>query len=197
MKTFLFSLVLFLACISCWAQDATSVPAEGSASNVVLALNPAGDSYRPSEENNPALKASIDAAFERKIRRTKVWTKICYIHGWISTGLGALLFLSANRMNDDDVYYDYSDEEEDIPADGACRIAGGALIVEGIAFLCVGYSLQGRCGRLMREYNRVGSTSIFSKDFPVGNCTMTPSVNLMSYDHKPMQGVGAGLTISF
>ena len=67
----------------------------------------------------------------------------------------------------------------------------------GTTSLIIGYHLSGKRKRLMRQNGLVGAIPVVTKEYKIGDCTLAPSVNLMSYNNNPAPGVGEGLTISF
>ena len=221
MKTVVFSFILLMSVMTCWAQDIITFRNGQTVKAQVLELSDLEVKYREVDDPDGTIivkkvsdlfsinyqdgktstfqmvqsVSSIDSDFERKLRRYKVWSKICKIYGWVTTASGALMIAVANGIDPDD--YDYEDREVMEDFKSIYRAFGIAACVEGVVALSVGYSLQGKRNRLLREQNLVGSAPILGKEFKVGDCTLTPSVNLMSYRNNPVQGVGAGLTVSF
>ncbi|MBP5346892.1 MAG: hypothetical protein J6Y99_11835 [Bacteroidales bacterium] len=219
MKTVVFSIILLMSVMTCWAQDIITFRNGQTVKAQVLELSDLEVKYREVDDPDGTIivknvsdlfsinyqdgktstfqmvqsVSSIDSDFERKLRRYKVWSKICKIYGFVNIGVGALCLLSADGA---DSVGDYK-YEDDFDYESFYRVLGIGCCVEGVAALAVGYSLQGKRNRLLREQNLVGSAPILGKEFKVGDCTLTPSVNLMSYRNNPVQGVGAGLTVSF
>ena len=129
-----------------------------------------------------AQNVNLDPDLEGRLRRLKVWSKVLKIYGWICTGSGLALTGAciAEGETDFDVLY-----------------SPISLAATGTTALIIGYSLSGKRKRLMRQNGLVGAIPMVSKEYKIGDCTLTPSVNLMSYNNNPAQGVGASLTISF
>ena len=131
---------------------------------------------------------------ETTLRRLKVWSKICKIYGWVSLPLGILCLRSANTLEEED----YKTKDDYDNAVLRKRITGIGAMVEGIAALSVGYSLQAKRNRLIREYNAVSMAPLFEHEFKLNdNLSMTPSVNVISNRNSAFEGVGAGLSFRF
>ena len=219
MKSVVFSFILLMSVMTCWAQDIITFRNGQTVKAQVLELSDLEVKYREVDDPDGTIivknvsdlfsinyqdgktstfqmvqsVSSIDSDFERKLRRYKVWSKICKIYGFVNIGVGALYLLSADGA---DSLGNYK-FEEDFDYEAFYRTVGIVFCAQGVVALSVGYSLQGKRNRLLREQNLVGSAPILGKEFKVGDCTLTPSVNLMSYRNNPVQGVGAGLTVSF
>lgn len=128
--------------------------------------------------------------YESKLRRLNVWSKICKIYGWTMIGCSAVFFISSASEEDSDDWFDdlYTIDY---------TLLGTVAAVEGCASLVVGYSLQAKRKRLLKQNDLVHTMPVIQKEFKVCNCTLAPSVNLMSYSNNPIEGIGAGLNITF
>ena len=129
-----------------------------------------------------AQNVNIDPDLEGRLRRLKVWSKVLKIYGWIVTSGGVALTAACIAEGETDFEVLYS------------PISATAI---GTTSLIIGYHLSGKRKRLMRQNGLVGAIPVVTKEYKIGDCTLAPSVNLMSYNNNPAQGVGAGLTISF
>lgn len=133
----------------------------------------------------------LDNEMESRLRRLRVWSKITKIYGWVNVGLGALFIAAGSSAEEYDPYYDDMDYKAFYTTLGILSLA------EGAACVAVGYHLQNKRNKLLNEINYIGSVPVIQKEFQIGNCSVAPSINLMSYRNNPADGIGAGVNIKF
>ncbi|MCR5394282.1 MAG: hypothetical protein K6E86_02680 [Bacteroidales bacterium] len=153
--------------------------------------------YAQYSNSAEAVQAYMDKErYETSLRRLKVWSKITRIYGYVGVSIGFLCIVSANSIDEDN----YECEEDYNDAVFYNRIVGTLCAIEGAAALAVGYSLQVRRNRMIREHNSQlqGMAPLYMHEFKVGNdLSLAPSVNLVSSKTNSVDGLGAGLTIRF
>lgn len=131
-----------------------------------------------------------DAELHDRLRRLKGWSTFLKIYGWIGVASGTICLIAGCN-------YDYDPYYDDIDYGSYYTTLGTLACIEGGVCLAVGYSLQGKRNRLMKENNLVSSVPVLQKEFKLDNCTIAPSVNLMSCNGSAAQGVGTGISIRF
>lgn len=150
-----------------------------------VALNPNMTSQILAVNNTIPVNSELNTS----LRRLKGWSKFFRIYGWLNVGSAILLKVVAENyeydpLNDET---DYTKELKQLSTIG---------FIEGGVSLIAGFTLLGQRNRLMRENNLVGSVPIIQKEFQFKNCSIAPSVNLMSFRNNPADGIGAGFTIT-
>ena len=212
MKRILFLLVFFLSALTCYSQDIVTFVNGKSLKAKVLEVTQAeikyrlfdnleGPLYTKSKEevfsitysngtserfymdmlasnktvNQLYTMTPIDPKLENRLRRLKVWSAICRIFGGVELGFCTFIGIMDDR--------------------GSIGVMLCGL--EGFVTLGIGYGLDAKRERLMKKNHLAGSVPVLQKEFKFDNYTIAPSVDMLSYRNNPLDGVGAGVKISF